>query len=67
LAQGPNIIGDVMIHPSAKVDPSAQLGPNVVVGADCVIGAGNRIYDATILARTVVHGFSLIQGSIIGW
>ena len=56
-----------MIHPSAKVDPTATLGPNVVVGENCVIGPGVRVYDSTILARTVVEGYTLIQGSIIGW
>lgn len=67
LASGANIIGDVWVHSSAKVDPSAVLGPNVVVGAECNIGPGSKIYDSTILPRTVVQGYSLIQGSIIGW
>lgn len=67
LVNGPNIVGDVWVHPSAKVDPSAVLGPNVVIGADCVIGPGSKIYNSTILARTIVHGYSLIEGSIIGW
>jgi len=49
-----------MIHPSAKVDPTATLGPNVVVGENCVIGPGVRVYDSTILARTVVEGYTLI-------
>jgi mannose-1-phosphate guanylyltransferase len=38
-----------------------------VIGADCKIGPGNKIYDSTILPRSSVLGFSLIQGSIIGW
>lgn len=67
LATGPNIFGDVWIHHSAEVDPTSQLGPNVVIGPDCKIGPGNKIYDSTILGGTIVVGFSLIQGSIIGW
>ena len=67
LAEGQNIFGDVWVHPTAKVDPTANLGPNVVIGADSVIGPGSKIYDATILPRTVIQGYSLIQGSIIGW
>lgn len=43
-----------MIHPSAQVDSTATLGPNVVIGPDCVIGAGTKIYDSTIMARTVI-------------
>ena len=49
LADGPNIIGSVLIHPSAKVDPTAVLGPDVVVGKACIIGAGSRISNSTIL------------------
>ena len=43
------------------------MGPNVVIGPNCIVGPGNKIYDSTILARTTVSGYSLIQGSIIGW
>ena len=49
LAKGPNIIGDVWIHPSAEVDPTSIIGPNVVIGEKCTVGPGNKIYDATIL------------------
>ena len=57
----------MIIHPSAKVDETAVLGPNVVIGADCVIGKGVRIYNSAIFSGTTVHGYSLIEGSIIGW
>jgi mannose-1-phosphate guanylyltransferase len=39
----------------------------VSIGANCNIGPGVKISDSTILAETVIHGYSLIQGSIIGW
>jgi mannose-1-phosphate guanylyltransferase len=38
-----------------------------VIGANCVIGPGCKIYNSSILARTKVLGFALIEGSIIGW
>jgi len=56
-----------LIHESAKIDPSSKIGPNVVIGKDCVIGPGCKIYNSTILSDTKVLGYSLIQGSIIGW
>jgi len=56
-----------LIHESSKVDPTAKIGPNVVIGKDCVIGPGAKIYESTILSGTKIEGYSLIQGSIIGW
>lgn len=50
LSDGPNIIGNVLIHPSAQVDPSAVIGPDVVIGKDCKVGAGSRISNSTILS-----------------
>lgn len=43
LAKGDNIVGNVLIHPSAIVDPAAMLGPNVVVGKDTTIEYGARL------------------------
>lgn len=67
LAEGPNIIGAVLIHHSAQVDPSAVLGPDVVVGRDCKIGAGTRISNSTILPQTEIKRHAFIRNSIIGW
>jgi mannose-1-phosphate guanylyltransferase len=61
------ITGDVLIDPSAKVDPTAQLGPNVVIGKNCEIGPGCRLYNTTIMEGTKALGYSLVEGSIIGW
>lgn len=57
----------MLIHPTAEVDPSSEIGPNVVIGANCKIGPGCKIYNSTILSGTKVIGYSLIEGSIIGW
>ena len=67
LAEGPNIIGAVLIHPSAQVDPSAVLGPDVVIGKACKIGAGSRISNSTILPQTEIKRHAFIRNSIIGW
>ena len=50
LAEGNNIIGNVIIHPTAQVDPGAVIGPDVVIGKDCKIGGGARISNSTILS-----------------
>lgn len=67
LAEGKHIKGNVWIHETAKVDPTALLGPNVMVGANCEIGPGARIRDTVLLEGSVIEGFNLIVGGLIGW
>lgn len=67
LSEGPNIIGSVLIHPTAQVDPTAVLGPDVVIGKDCKVGAGSRISNSTILPQTEIKRHVFIRNSIIGW
>lgn len=67
LAKGDNIIGNVLIHPTAKVDSSSVIGPNVVIGENCVIMKGTRISEACILNKTIIKGHAFIRNSIIGW
>jgi mannose-1-phosphate guanylyltransferase len=43
LAKGDNIIGNVLIHPTAEIDPNSMLGPNVVIGANVQVGYGVRL------------------------
>jgi mannose-1-phosphate guanylyltransferase len=52
LAKGDNIIGNVLIHPTAKVDENSVLGPNVTIGAYCNIGSGVRLSDVCIMSKT---------------
>ncbi|CAL8091403.1 unnamed protein product [Calicophoron daubneyi] len=67
LASGPNIRGNVMIHPSATVSPSCVLGPSVVIGPECVIEDGVRIQNSTLLRASVVRAHSWISNCIVGW
>lgn len=39
----------------------------MVIGPNCSIGPGSKIYNSTILANTKLHGYTLIEGSIVGW
>jgi len=67
LARGDNIIGNVLIHPSAKVDGSSVLGPNVVIGADCVVARGVRLQDTVVMSRCVIKAHAFVRMSIVGW
>ena len=65
--QGPEIVGDVVIHPTAIVDSSAKIGPNVSIAAGCRIGKGCRVRDAIILDRAHIHDFACVLNSVVGW
>jgi len=67
LATGPNIIGNVTIHPSAQVDSTAKLGPNVSIGANAVIGKGARIVNSLVLDGAEIKAHACVLYSIIGW
>lgn len=64
---GPTIIGDVFIHPSARVDPTATLGPNVTIGAGATVGPGVRVRESLVLEGATLQDHCCILHSIIGW
>lgn len=64
---GPKIVGDVYIHPTAIVDPTATIGPNVSISEGVKIGAGVRIKESIILKNVNINNHSLIMYSIVGW
>eukprot|EP01099_Mayorella_cantabrigiensis_P000141 TRINITY_DN1061_c0_g1_i2.p1 TRINITY_DN1061_c0_g1~~TRINITY_DN1061_c0_g1_i2.p1 ORF type:complete len:423 (-),score=89.10 TRINITY_DN1061_c0_g1_i2:39-1307(-) len=64
---GPQIIGDVIIHPSAQIHPTAKIGPNVCIGKNVIVEAGVRVKQALILDQSELRARSCIMYSIIGW
>ena len=67
LAKGDNIIGNVLIHPTAKVDSSSVIGPNVVIGENCVIARGVRLSDTCVMSKSLIKAHAFVRNSIIGW
>lgn len=67
MENGKNIIGNVLIHPSAKISPTCLLGPNVSIGEYAEIQDGVRIKEAAIFADVVVKRNAYINGAIVGW
>lgn len=61
------VIGDVYVHPTAKVDPTSVIGPNVSIMEDCTIGPGVRIKDSIVLKGASINSHSLVLFSIVGW
>jgi len=67
LTTGPNIVGNVIIDPEAKVDPNATIGPNVTIAKGCVIESGVRLQNACIMKGATIKKNSWVCGTILGW
>nr|GMD56497.1 mannose-1-phosphate guanyltransferase alpha-like [Ipomoea batatas] len=61
------IVGDVYIHPSAKVHPTAKLGPNVSISANVRIAAGARLINCIILDDVEIKDNAVVMYAIVGW
>lgn len=64
---GCTVVGNVVVHPSARVDASAKIGPNVTIGAGVVVGPGVRIKQSILLDNVTVEAHACIMYSILGW
>ncbi|KAL4466366.1 hypothetical protein ABPG72_001044 [Tetrahymena utriculariae] len=67
LSTGQNIIGNVLIDPTAKISPSAVIGPNVTIGPDCVVEEGARLKNVVMLKNSAVGAHSWVDNTIVGW
>lgn len=67
LATGDNIIGNVLIDPTAKIHKDAVLGPDVTIGPGVVIEEGVRLQRCCVLKGAHIKAHSWIADSIIGW
>lgn len=67
LKGGPEIVGDVYIHPDADVHESARIGPNVAIESGARIGPGVRLAHCILLDRVQVQRNACVFHAIIGW
>ncbi|WZN60909.1 mannose-1-phosphate guanyltransferase [Chloropicon roscoffensis] len=67
LKGGPEVVGNVYIHPTAEVHPTAKIGPNVAIEAGAVISQGARVKDCIVLNDVQVLPHACIVNSIVGW
>nr|VDD64476.1 unnamed protein product [Brassica oleracea] len=61
------VIGDVFIHPSAKVHPTAKIGPNVSISANARVGPGVRLISCIILDDVEIMENAVVTNAIVGW
>lgn len=67
LPKGDNIIGNVLIDPSAKIGKGCIIGPNVTIGPNVIIEDGVRVVKSAILEGARIKSNSFINGCIVGW
>ncbi|XP_073128028.1 uncharacterized protein [Henckelia pumila] len=60
------VVGDVYIHPSAKVHPTAKIGPNVSISANVRIAAGARLISCIVLDDVEIKENAVIMHAIVG-
>jgi mannose-1-phosphate guanylyltransferase len=67
LTTGEHTLGNVIIHPTAKIGKGAKIGPDVVIGEGVVVGECARIKRSCLLEGVKVGPSAYINSSIIGW
>ncbi|KAK4417723.1 Mannose-1-phosphate guanyltransferase alpha [Sesamum alatum] len=61
------VVGDVYIHPSAKVHPTAKIGPNVSISANVRVAAGVRLMNCIVLDDVQIQDNAVVMHAIVGW
>ncbi|KAK1336670.1 hypothetical protein QTO34_002704 [Cnephaeus nilssonii] len=61
------LLGNVYIHPTAKVASSAVLGPNVSIGEGVTVGEGVRLRESIVLHGATLQEHTCVLHSIVGW
>ncbi|CAH0562705.1 unnamed protein product [Brassicogethes aeneus] len=67
LYKGPGVVGNVLVHPSAKIGSNCQIGPNVTIGPGVVIEDGVCIKRCTILRDATIKSNTWMESCIVGW
>lgn len=66
-SNGPSIIDNVYIHPSAKVHSTSKIGPSVSISANARIAAGVRLINCIILDDVEIQENAVVINAIVGW
>lgn len=67
LHNGPSIVGNVLVDPTAKIGENCRIGPNVTIGPGVIIEDGVCIKRCTILRGTIIRSHAWLSSCIIGW
>jgi len=67
LSDDDNVIGNVLIDPTAKIHKDAIIGPDVTIGPNVVIEEGVRLQRTCVMSNVTIKSHTWITDSIIGW
>uniref|UniRef100_K3XHG2 mannose-1-phosphate guanylyltransferase n=4 Tax=Setaria TaxID=4554 RepID=K3XHG2_SETIT len=67
LASGAHVVGNVLVHESAKIGEGCLIGPDVAIGPGCVVEDGVRLSRCTVMRGVRIKKHACISNSIIGW
>lgn len=67
LRTGDGFVGNVLVHPTAKIGADCQIGPNVTIGPGVIIEDGVCIKRSTVLKNATIRSHSWIENCIVGW
>ncbi|CAO1410548.1 unnamed protein product [Diamesa tonsa] len=67
LYDGPGVVGNALVDPTAIIGKGCQIGPNVTIGPGVIIEDGVCIKRCTILKGAIIKSHSWINSCIIGW
>ena len=67
LAAGAHVVGNVLVHESAKIGEGCLIGPDVAIGPGCVVEDGVRLSRCTVKRGVRIKKHACISNSIIGW
>lgn len=67
LASGAHIVGNVLVHETAKIGEGCLIGPDVAIGPGCVVESGVRLSRCTVMRGVRIKKHVCISSSIIGW
>ncbi|KAI9001876.1 mannose-1-phosphate guanyltransferase [Gaertneriomyces semiglobifer] len=66
-SEGISIVGNVLVHPSAKIGANVKIGPNVVIGPNTRIASGVRLSNSVVMDGASIADNAYVKDSIIGW
>ena len=66
LATGAHVVGNVLVHESAKIGEGCLIGPDVAIGPGCIVEDGVRLSRCTVMRGVRIKKHACISNSIIG-